>query len=239
MRQAFSLFLVFLLVFGFLHLATQTQIVSADSIPASTNTVTRHIVISSSGFGRGPTDPPVVDVYGIWHVSEFTMNTDKAYYEFHLPSDLVPGTDILVHVHWTRSTTGDNENGKTVKWQVKYLVVNSVSRNINAGESTLTVQDMYDSVSTTDQIMYATDYMTMPGENFYPEYYVVIELMAITPTGTALSNPACTSLAISYTSYYEERSGLWVIGAVALGLAVFAVFGVGIKRINVNSKPFK
>lgn len=163
--------------------------------------ITHHVLIPSSNLGRGPTNPPVVDIYGICHALEFTVDTDKAYYKFHVPDDWVPGTDILVYVHWTRSGTGSNESGKTAKWQFKYLAVDGISENVNAGESTLSVQDTYDSASTTDQIVYTTDDVTIPAAAISAGDCIVIELMAITPTGTALSEPACAALGISYTAY--------------------------------------
>lgn len=168
-------------------------------------TITKHIVISSSNLGRGPTNPPVVDIYGICAVLEFTVDTDKAHHKFHVPDDWVPGTPILVHVHWTRSSTGSDESGKTVKWQIKYLSVNGISENVNAGEATLLVQDTYDSASTTDQIAYATDDVTIPVAAIAAGDCIVVELMAVTPTGTALSEPACAALAITYTAYQVAR----------------------------------
>lgn len=166
----------------------------------TTHTISRHIMIPSSNFGKPVTNPPTVDVYGICHVLEFTVGTDKAYYKFHIPADWVPGTDILTQIHWTRSTTGSEENTKTVKWQMKYLAVDGVSQNINAGESTLSVQDTYDSSSTTDQIVYQTE-VTVPESDLSLGDCVVIELMAIAPTGTALSEPACAAAGITYTAY--------------------------------------
>lgn len=236
MRKTFSFLLALVLAFSFLHIATQTQIVSAqeDNTVYSSNTVERHILIPSSNLGRGPTNPPVVDTYGICMVLEFTVDTDKAFHKFHIPSDWVVGTDIVIIVHWTRSTTGSNDNGKTVRWQVKYLFVDGTSQNVDAGENTISVQTTYNSTATDNHIVYTSDNLTLPGSELTPEYCGVIELMAITPTGTALSDPACAALGITYTaytSYYEERSGLWVIGAVAVGLAVFAiVIGNGNKK---------
>ncbi|GAI57665.1 unnamed protein product, partial [marine sediment metagenome] len=71
-----------------------------------------------------------------------------------------PATDLNISLFWTRSSTGSDESGKTVKWEVKYLPINGIDENCNTGESTLSVQDTYDSASTTDQIVYATDGIT-------------------------------------------------------------------------------
>lgn len=167
---------------------------------ATTHTITRRAIIPSSNLGRPPTNPPTVAIYGICHVLEFTVNTDKAYYKFHVPEDWVSETGILMYVYWTRSSTG-SDNTKTVKWQVKYLVVDGVSHNVNAGESTLSVQDTYDSTSTTDQIVYQTDNVAVPASSLSLGNCGVIELMAITSTGTALSEPACAAMMIEYTAY--------------------------------------
>jgi len=164
-------------------------------------TITKHLVVPADSLGKNPTNPPAVDVYGICQALEFTVDTDKAYYKIHVPDDWVPGTDILIYIHWTRSSTGSDESGKTVKWQVKYLAVNGVSENVNSGESTLSVQDTYDSSSTTDQIAYKTDAFTIPAAAIAAGDCITLELMAITPTGTALSEPACVGFSIEWTAY--------------------------------------
>ena len=166
--------------------------------------ITRFYFVPISMFGKDK-DPPTANTYGICYVLEFTVDTDKAYYKFHVPDDWVPGTDILVHAHWTRSTTGTDESGKTVKWQMKYLVVDGKSENVNAGEATLSVQDTYDSASTTDQIVHQTDGVVIPASVISAGDCVVIELMAVTPTGTALLEPAIAALGAVYTGYQVKR----------------------------------
>lgn len=235
MKRSFSVLFALALAFSFLQLTAQTQIASAqeDNTVYSADTFTRHVLIPAGNLGRGPTNPPVVDTYGICMALEFTVDTDKAYHKFHVPSDWVVGTDIVVLVHWTRSSTGANDNGKTVKWQIKYLFVDGTSMNVDAGENTISVQTTYASTSTDNHIVYTSDNLTIPGSELTAGYCAVIELMAITPTGTALSEPACPALGITYTAYtayYEERSGLWVVGAVALGLAVFAIIKMDARR---------
>ncbi len=168
-------------------------------------TITKHIVIPSSNLGRPPTNPPVVDIYGTCHVLEFTVNTDKAYYKFHIPEDWVPGTNMTAHVHWTRSGTGSDESGKTVKWQMRNLNIDGNSENVNSGESTQSVQDTYDSALTPDQIAYRTGEMTIPASVIGPEDLIILELMAVTPTGTALSEPACVALGFTYTAHQVSR----------------------------------
>jgi hypothetical protein len=163
-------------------------------------TVTKYLVIPADVFGKNPTNPPAIGIYGICQSNEFTVNTDKAYYKIHVHDDWVSGTDILLYIHWTRSTTGSDESGKTVKWQMKYLAVNGINENVNSGETTLSVQDTYDSSSTTDQVAYRTDALTIPAAAIAAGDCITLELMAITPTGTALSEPACVGFSISWTA---------------------------------------
>jgi len=163
-------------------------------------TVTRHLVIPADSLGKNPTNPPAVAVYGICQSLEFTVGTDKAYYKLHVPDDWVAGTDITIHIHWTRSSTGGDDSTKTVKWQVKYLAVNGVSENVNSGEATLSVEDTYDSSSTTDQIAYKTDALTIPNAVIEAGDCITFELMAVTLSGTALSEPACVGLSIDWTA---------------------------------------
>jgi hypothetical protein len=168
---------------------------------ATRNTVTNHLVVPADAFGKNPTNPPAIGIYGICQSNEFTVNTDKAYYKIHVPDDWVSGTNILIYIHWTRSTTGSNDSGKTAKWQVKYLAVNGVNENCNSGESTLSVEDTYDSSSTTEQVVYRTDALTIPAAAIEAGDCITLELMAITPTGTALSEPACVGFSTEWTAY--------------------------------------
>jgi len=169
-------------------------------------TKTTALVIPADSLGKNPTNPPAVAVYGICQALEFTVDTDKAYYKIHVPSNWVSGTDILMYIHWTRSTTGSDESGKKVKWQVKYLPVNGISENVNSGESTLAVEDTYDSANTSQQIAYRTDAITIPAAALQAGDCITLELMAVTPTGTALDEPACVGFSIVQTVYQLVNS---------------------------------
>jgi len=162
-------------------------------------TITRHYVVGACELGKNPIHPPAVGVYGITQVLEFTVDTDLAYYKLHIPDNYASG-DLLFYVHWTRSTTGSDESGETVKWQLKYLTIDGTSENCNSGESTLSVEDTYDSTSTTEQVVYRTDAMTIP-EGFGTEDVLILEIGAVTPTGTALSDPALVALCIVYAAH--------------------------------------
>jgi len=168
--------------------------------------VTKHLVVPADSLGKNPTSPPAVDVYGICQALEFTVGTDKAYYKIHVADDWVSGTDILLYIHWTRSTSGSDESGKTVKWQVKYLAVNGTSENVNSGESTLSIEDTYESSDVNQQIAYRTDALTIPAAALQAGDCIALELMAITPTGTALSEPACVGFSMSWTAYQMVKT---------------------------------
>jgi len=172
-----------------------------DILDGTPQITTEHLLVSADGLGKNPTSPPAVDIYGICSALEFTVDNDKAYYKFHIPDNWVVGKDISMRIHWTRSSTGSDDSGKRVKWQVKYLVINGVNENVNSGESILTVEDVYESSSTTEQVAYCTDVVIIPSSEIDPGDCVTLELMAITPTGDALSNPACVGLSIIWTDF--------------------------------------
>ena len=166
----------------------------------SDNTIPGRITIPSAIFGKFA-DPPKAAAYGITFVLEFTVDQDLAYYNFCVPRDWRVGTDMNLSLFWTRSATGSDESGKTVKWEVKYLPINGIDENCNAGESAAAVQDTYDSASTTDQIVYATDGITIPGAALAVHDLVLLRVQAITPTGTALVEPALLGVCMLYTRY--------------------------------------
>ena len=156
--------------------------ITLDS-PASYRDVQR---ISSSKVGLPSTNPPAKAIYGITAALEFTLNTDHVEYKKLIPSDW-DGTDILVHVHWTKSTADDDQSGKFVKWQIKYLP-SGLDENCNAGESTLTVEDEYPSAVTTTQVIAQTANMTIPAAEIAVHDTLMLQLMAVTPAGTPLDD---------------------------------------------------
>lgn len=163
-------------------------------------TFTEHIHITASELGKNVTNPPIVNDYGICKVAEFTVNTDLCYYKWVVPTDYDSG-NITVHLNWTRSTTGDDESGETVKWQVKNLVINGTSEEVASGEATDAIQDAYTSSSTTDKICYQTDDMTIAAAEFAIGEMILMEIGAVTvDSGTPLSEPALISLGIVYTA---------------------------------------
>jgi len=163
------------------------------------STFTRHIVVSTSELGKNPEHPPTIKAYGVTPALEFTVGTDLAYCIRHVASRYTDGTDINISIMWTRSATGTDESTKTVKWQIKYLVIKQ-GENCNSGETTATVQDTYDSSSTTEQVIYQTDNITIPASSITSGDCVILEISAITPTGTALSEPALVAVCCTYTA---------------------------------------
>ena len=153
--------------------------------------------IGASKLGNPPSNPPAIEVYGITHVLKFTVNTDKSYHKLEIPSDYAGG-DITLHLHWTKSTTNSDQSNKNVKWQIKYLLLEEDS-NCNSGESTLTAQDTYISAVSASQIIYTSPALTIPANGYSPHKMIMLEGMAITPTGDALSDePALIALGITY-----------------------------------------
>jgi len=170
----------------------------SGSSPIPTHTATE--VIPADSLGKNPTNPPAVDVYGVCQALEFTVDTDKAYYKLHVPDSWVSGTDMVINIFWTRSSTGSDESGKTVKWQLEYIVVSGEGDNVNSAGTTISVQDTYDSSVAADQVLYVTGDLTIPAGSLSAGGCISLELMAVTPTGTALSAPACLGFKVSWTA---------------------------------------
>ena len=167
----------------------------------------RHKFISADELSRPPDSPPIVDIFGITQALIFTVDTDKAFYKLYIPDDWYPETDIRLSVLWTRSSSGTDDSGKTVRWQIKYHVFNLGDNVVSSGK-TLYLDDVYESSSTTDQIVYITPEGTIPSTEINRPGILSFELMAVTPPmGLALSKPACLGLRIDYTSYQVPPIG--------------------------------
>ena len=174
---------------------------------ADTETFTEHKHVPASQLGKNKTNPPTVEQYGITEVLEFVINTDKADYTFHVPTDYASG-NILLHVHWTRNKDdlGGDSSSETVKWQGKNLAINGTSENCNSGEATDAIQDVYDSATLNDNIVYHTAAMTITAAEIAIEDLVICEIMAVTvDSGTPLAKPALVCLDMEYTAYKIRR----------------------------------
>lgn len=153
------------------------------SSPASYRQIQR---IPSSQMGLPATNPPSPAVYGITAALEFVLNTEHVEYKKIVPGDW-DGTDILVHVHWTKSTANDDQSSKFVKWQLKWLA-SAEDENCNAGEATLTVEDEYTSAVTTTQLIMQSANVTIPAASLAAHDTLILQLMAVTPAGTPLDD---------------------------------------------------
>lgn len=169
---------------------------------AGTGYYTKRIHVPVTTLLKPPAKAPTVAVYGVTPALEFTVDSDAANYFFRIPNDW-DGDDINIKLEWTRSSTGSDDSGKTVKWQIKYLAT-SLGDNCNGSPTTLTVEDSYDSNDVNTQIIYETDYFTLPAASLSGKEVVAMEVSAVTPTGTALSEPALLTMSIEYTTLGNE-----------------------------------
>jgi len=142
--------------------------------------------MSLSNLAKNVSHPPTVVTAGITPGLSFTVDTDIANALFQVPADY-NGGDATITFNWTKSVASTDESTKTVKWQLKYLGV-SPGNNCNSGETTLSVQDVYDDNSTSTQIIYNSDTITIPAASLTANHGLSLEIKAITPTGTALAD---------------------------------------------------
>lgn len=155
--------------------------------------------LSSSAIAGPAANPPARVLYGITPALEFTLNTDHIGYKLNIPDDYVTGTDIEIRVVWTKSTTTDDQSAKFAKWQLKYLPF-ECDENVNSAEATLTVEDEYPSAVTDTQLAACSGNMTIPSASIAAGDIISLQLMAVTPAGTALDDePAALSLEYDIT----------------------------------------
>lgn len=179
------------------------RITQTDSF-ISYQTYTRKASIAAEKLGLHDSATPVIDIYGITYTLEMTVNTDFAYYKQLVPPDYSSG-DISVYVYWTRSTTGTDESSKTVKWQVKNLAL-AVGEDCATGESTDSIQDVYDDNDTADQIVYKTDAVTIAAAEVTNNDWLLLEIESITvDSGDALADPAIVGIELSYSAWIVPR----------------------------------
>ena len=204
MKKSILLILILIYLIPSVSRSDLKNVLGVTSLASGTRLIHKHW--TASELGKNVTNPPVVVHFGITKVLKFTVNTDKASYKFLVPDDYASG-DFLIHINWTRSTTGSDESTKTVKWQVKNLVINGTSEECATGENTDdAVQDTYDSSSETDKIVYQTENITIAAAEFAAEETVIIEIMAVTvDSGVALSEPALVSLGFEYTAHKVQQ----------------------------------
>jgi len=142
--------------------------------------------IDAGQLGKNPSNPPALHLAGITVGQKYTVDTDKSNVLFNVPRNY-NGGDATLWFNWTKSAVGADESTKTVRWQVKYLMV-SPGVNCNTGEVTLVTQDSYDDSDLTSQIIYSTPVIPIPEASLVASGGLALEVSAITPTGTALAD---------------------------------------------------
>ena len=175
-----------------------TAILRSPLSMQSSSTYTKSIRIPVSELGKNPTSPPAVVLCGITQGYKFTLNSDKAHYKKAIDDDYAGG-DLNMHFHWTKSTTNSDQSGKAAKWQMDYLVFNGVDENCNSGETSVSVEDVYESAVPGHQVVHKTGNVTIPSNNFEVHDMISMRIMAVTPSGTPLDDdPVLTHCGISY-----------------------------------------
>ena len=117
--------------------------------------------------GVGATDPDWAQVGTTNHFAyKFAVN-DKCWMTFHVPHDIVPGSDIHLHMHWFP----DGTNANSVKWQFEYAYAkgfNQAAFDFALAESPLTNAGIATAESDGPGVQYQhmvseTSAITLPG----------------------------------------------------------------------------
>jgi hypothetical protein len=151
-------------------------------------------------FGRPPTNPPTQEVIDNLMVGVFTLDTDQAFMKLPFPNNEYAGYGgISIQVVWTNDGGTDDKN-KAAKFQLGFQVAKEgdvVSGD--ASGSPLSVEDTY--TSDSGYVEHHTDWVNIPHSTLSGKYCLFVKLMAITPTGTALtSKPRVMGVCFKYWS---------------------------------------
>ena len=123
--------------------------------------------------GVGPNDPTLTVYRGNLREFAFANNAVNAlYFQFHIPHDYVPGSDLYLHVHWSQIAADTGGAGGTpgdVKW--------SVDVSYSKGHS----QEVFNNPFTTSIIQTSSG---IPYMHMLPE----IQLSSSTPTAIQLDS---------------------------------------------------
>lgn len=126
--------------------------------------------------------------------AQFTLNTDKAYREFKIPSSYVDTPEF--HIHWTKSGDAD-ESTKEVLWRISYNIYPGNGNDINVAPATIDLADTYDDAGTTTRVLHRTANAAAAG--FVAGYYIGLCVEAVTPAGTPMvSEPALISVDLTF-----------------------------------------
>lgn len=162
----------------------------------------RTVSLSSDAFGRPNTNPPdIVEINNVL-LYEFTLNTDKMFFKFPVPSDYHEG-DFTFFVVWTNDG-GADDNEKDVKWQIDYQTA-TMGDPINGSHanSPKVINDTY--TSDTGWIEHHTGIMTIAAADFAGKTCIYIKLTAITPDGVVLTcEPHLVGVCFTYNLIINE-----------------------------------
>lgn len=159
----------------------------------------RELSLPVGSFKQGLVNPPDAAKYGNTLVNEFTVGTDTANVLFRVPDDFSSGGEV--YFHWTKSQNTD-QSAKNVKWQIAYNCFSSASDDVAAQGTTDSVEDTYDDNGTTTHLNYSTTGISLPG--LAAGCYITMTVKAITPSGTALSEPALILVDFEYNAKTAE-----------------------------------
>ena len=137
--------------------------------------------------GVGATDPDWAQVGSTnFYGYKFAVN-DEIWMTFHIPHDIVPGSDIHFHMHWFPSGT----NVQPVKWQFEYAYAkgfNQAAFDFELAEGPLTNAGIAPAHSAGPGVQYQhmvteTDAITIPGLT-EPDGLIHTTISRITNGGT-------------------------------------------------------
>lgn len=189
--------------YGLTSLPVATEV--ADRIDASAlanqiGSIHASILAPSHRGSKGGTSEPTPVQIGAALGDAYTLGTDQGYQVFKIPSSYAG--NLKTHIHWSKSDDL-NESGKNVRWQVSYLIASGNGANLNTSPTIVNIDGTYADTGLTSRICYRSADYALSGA--VAGYYLYIQVMAVTPTGTAMaSEPLLLSLDISYDSYLNR-----------------------------------
>lgn len=166
-----------------------------NSIDATNRLAHKPMVTPSRASSLPTLGPEPVALGSNLIVLSFTLQNDKAYRIFKIPSDYIG--DASFHAHWTKTDDVD-EQGHSVRWKVEYTVFNGIDEDGAGSPTIIYLDDTYeDARDDSTRIVYTTPYADAPG--FVAKQYVSAAISAVTPVGIPLtSEPALFSLDLVY-----------------------------------------
>jgi len=159
---------------------------------------TKTVSISSDEFGRPNVNPPTIVEQGNIILYSFTVDTDKIFFKYPIPSDYAEGSLDFFAV-WTNDG-GVDDNGKNVKWQIDYQVAAEGDPvDGSHANSPKTIDDAY--IGATGWIEHHTGVMSIAQADFDGKLCLYIRLMAITALPTILTcDPHLVGVCLSYSA---------------------------------------